>query len=71
MSRYVVNIRNKLPVAFDDLFLAKRYAHTFPAGTVVVITDQKAGAGTPIAYIINAGKAGVVERLPVRMSLSH
>ena len=66
MSRYVISIRNNPPLAFDDLMLAKRYAHTFAPGTVVVITDQKARAGAPIAYIITAGEAGVVERLPVR-----
>ena len=66
MSRYVINIRNKQPLAFDELMLAKRHAHTFPRGTVVVITDQKARTGEPIAYIIIAGEAGVVERLPVR-----
>lgn len=66
MSRYIINIRNKQPLAFDELMLAKRHAHTFPLGTVVVITDRKARAGEPIAYIITAGEAGVVERLPVR-----
>ena len=53
-------------MVFDELVLAKRHAHTFPPGTVVVITDQKARAGAPIAYIITAGEAGVVERRPVR-----
>ena len=46
MSRYVINIRNKPPLAFDELMLAKRHAHTFPPGTVVVITDQKARGAT-------------------------
>ena len=66
MSRYVIKIRNKQPLAFDDLILAKRHAHTLPPGTVVVITDQKARAGAPIAYIITVREAGMVERLPVR-----
>jgi hypothetical protein len=66
MSRYVINIRNKQPLAFDELILAKRHAHTLARGSVVVITDLKARAGEPIAYIITAGEAGVVERLPVR-----
>ena len=66
MARYVVNIRNKPPLAFEELMLAKRHAHSLPPGTVVVITDQKARAGAPIAYIITAGQTGVVERLPVR-----
>ncbi len=66
MSRYVISSRNKQPLAFDELMLANRHAHTFPLGTVVVITDQKARAGEPIAYSITADEAGVVERLPVR-----
>ena len=63
MTRYTAKCRNSERLEFDELMLAEKYAHSLPAGTVVVISDNEARPGRPIAYVVTAGAPTVVERL--------
>jgi hypothetical protein len=42
MSRYVANVDKQEAKLFSELGHARRYAHTLPQGTMVVIVDLQA-----------------------------
>ena len=54
MARFLASSLNKDALAFDELALARRYAHSLLKGTVVVITDLAPKPGRPVSYTVRA-----------------
>jgi hypothetical protein len=65
MSRYVANVDKQEAKLFSELGHARRYAHTLPQGTMVVIVDLQARPVEPSTYVITAGEPGVVKTYPM------
>ena len=63
MARYIARsktIKYAAELAFEEWVPARRYAHGLLKGTVVEITDTAPEAGQASAYIVTAGRPGLV-----------
>jgi hypothetical protein len=54
MARYAVTVNSGRMIRFNELDLAKRYARSLPAGTVVEILDSV--AAEPLRFVVPDGE---------------